>query len=316
MYDVIGMDMPCVDFVLNIPAMPKPNGSMHFQHLSFQGGNKVSTGIVAAARLGAKCAMLGAVGDERFGRFCVKDFVRHGITSMLKLREGETTAVSFVLSDEETKGRSVLYHPGSCARLTIDELPLSVLENTRFFYLAWLDDVVLYAAKTAKAAGAKIFVDADKPTREIMEHIPLYDVFIASEFVYRSLFQDKDYENNCRKILNMGPEIVIFTLGSKGCCGISRTGEFFQLDAYHVDVQDTVGAGDVFHGAFLAALIRGMLPRDAAKFSSAVSAIKCTRIGGRAGIPNYENTLRFMETGKIDYSEIDERVRLYENEME
>lgn len=313
MYDVVGIDMPCVDFVLNIPAMPKPDSSMHFQRLSFQGGNKVSTGLVAAARMGAKCAILGAVGDEQFGHFCVNDFTRHGIDSMLQMRKGETTALCFVLSDDESRGRSILYHPGTCARVTVQELPSALLKNTTYFYLAWLDDVVLYAAKTAKASGAKIFVDADRPIKDIMDNIPMYDIFIASEFVYEAMFQDKNYERNCGSVLEMGPEIVVFTLGAKGCCGMSRGGEFFQLDAYHVDVADTVGAGDVFHGAFLAATIRGMNPRDAAQFANAASAIKCTRIGGRAGIPDFETTERFMKTGRIDHTEIDERVRFYEN---
>lgn len=73
----------------------------------------------------------------------------------------------------------------------------------------------------------------------------------------------------------------------------------------------TVGAGDVFHGAFLAAIVKGLSPKDAARFASGVAAIKCTRIGGRAGIPNWEVTDNFLETGEIDYREIDERVKKY-----
>ena len=133
MYDVVGIDMPCVDFAMNVPSMPKPNSSMHFHRLSFQGGNKVSTGMVAAARLGAKCAILGAVGDEQFGRFCVTDFARHGIDSIIKFRRGETTALSFVLSDDETRGRSIVYHPGTCGRMTIEDLPIQVLRDTKYF---------------------------------------------------------------------------------------------------------------------------------------------------------------------------------------
>ena len=312
MYDAVGIDMPALDFALNIPALPKPNSSVHFHQLSFQGGNKVSTGVVAAARLGARCAILGSVGDDLFGRFCCDDFKRHGIDCLVETRKSQTTAICFVLSDEETHGRSFLYHPGTCARVTIPELPVSALENTKYFYLAWIDDTVLHAIKTAKAAGAKIFVDADKPSKEIMDNIPLYDVFIASEFVYDAMFGNKDYEANCRKVLGMGPEIVVFTLGAKGCCGVSRGGEYFNLETYDVPVADTVGCGDVFHGAYLAALVRGMSPKEAARFSNAVSSIKCTRIGGRAGIPNYETVTRFMQTGEIDYTEIDERVRFYE----
>ena len=70
-------------------------------------------------------------------------------------------------------------------------------------------------------------------------------------------------------------------------------------------------AGDVFHGAFLAAIVKGLSPKDAARFASGVAAIKCTRIGGRAGIPNWEETDNFLETGEIDYREIDERVKKY-----
>ena len=312
MYDVIGIDMPCVDFAINLNELPKSNGSQHFHELSFQGGNKVSTGMVAAARLGANCLMLGAVGDDLFGRFCCEDFERHGITCKVKLRADESTALSFVLSDQETRGRSVLYHPGSCRRVTIPELPIEDLKQTKYFYLAWTDPTVLYAAKTAKQAGAKIFVDADKPNPDILDNINLFDVFVASEFVYRALFSDENYEANCRKILDMGPEIVVFTFGAKGCCGIAKGQDFFTVQGRSVKVADTVGAGDVFHGAFLAGLIRGMLPKDAAEFANAVSAIKCTRIGGRAGIPNYETTVKYLQTGEIDYTEIDARVKFYE----
>ena len=312
MYDIVGIDMPCVDFNLNVPTMPTANGTVHFHRLSFQGGNKVSTGMCAAARLGANCAILGAVGDEQFGRFCVEDFKRHGIDTMIKLRKEGNTALSFVISDDETKGRSIVYHPGDCARLSLDELPEDVLKNTKYYFLAWTDEVVLHAIDVAKAAGAKIFVDADKPKPEIMDNLDKYDIFVASEFVYDSMFSDDNYEKNLRSVLDMGPEVVIFTFGAKGCCGVSRGGEYFWVDAYKVDVEDTVGAGDVFHGAFLAGLVRGMDYESAARFASAVSAIKCTRIGGRAGIPDYDTTVKFMQTGEIDYTDIDKRVSLYE----
>lgn len=313
MYDVVGIDMPCFDFAINLSTLPKPNSSQHFQELSFQGGNKVSTGMVAAARLGAKCAILGAVGSDIFGRFCREDFERHGIACQVKVREGETTALSFVLSDQETEGRSILYHPGTCSRISVPELPVPLLQNTKYFYLAWIDDTVLHAASTVKAAGGRVFVDADRPLPELMDHISLYDVFVASEFVYHAMFDDGEYEANCRKVLEMGPEAVVFTFGARGCCGASRGEGFFWIEGHNVTVADTAGAGDVFHGALLAALVRGMNLEEAARFSNAVSAIKCTRIGGRAGIPDYETTIHYLETGEIDYREIDERVKFYAN---
>ena len=75
---------------------------------------------------------------------------------------------------------------------------------------------------------------------------------------------------------------------------------------------DTLGAGDVYHGAYLAALIDGKDAKEAARYASGVSAIKCTRIGGRSGIPTKEVVEKFLATGEIDYTEIDQRVKFYE----
>lgn len=310
-YDVVGIDMPCVDFAVNVDHFPEPNGGERIRELSWQGGGKVATGMVAAARLGAKGAMLGAVGTDSYGNFCDKDFIRHGIdTSHLLKREGKTTGMSVVLSNRETMGRAIIYNVGTAERMTREELPVDYLQNARYLHLAMLDDVTVEAARIARQAGVKIFLDADMYSEELEEFIPMVDVFVASEFVYSAMFDDQNYEANCRKMMERGPQIVVFTFGEKGCVGLSEEG-YFELPAYHVEVVDTVGAGDVYHGAFVAGLLKGWPVKKIAQFASAVSAIKCTRIGGRAGIPDMETVERFMKTGEINYAEIDQRVEFY-----
>lgn len=310
-FDVVGIDMPCVDFAVNVDHFPDPNGGERIRELSWQGGGKVATGLVAAARLGAKCAMLGAVGNDGYGLFCDRDFVRHGIdTEYLLKRENQTTSLSVVLSNRETMGRAIIYNLGTAEKMTEQELPLKYLQNARYLHLAMLDDVAVKAARIARKAGVKVFLDADSYSDELGDFIPMVDVFVASEFVYDGMFQDRNYEANCRRIMERGPEIVVFTFGEKGCMGLSAEG-YFELPAYHVDVVDTVGAGDVYHGAFVAGLLKGWSAEKTAQFSSAVSAIKCTRIGGRAAIPDLDTVLKFMETGEINYAEIDQRVEFY-----
>lgn len=96
----------------------------------------------------------------------------------------------------------------------------------------------------------------------------------------------------------MGPSIVVFTLGAKGCIGYSEEDGFFQMPSFAVDVQDTVGAGDVFHGAYTVGLLRGLSSKEAARLATGVSCIKCTRIGGRAGIPVGIRCSAFCAPGK------------------
>ena len=113
-FEIAGYDMPCVDLAVNVDVFPKPNGGTGINAMSWQGGGKVASGMVAAARLGAKCAMLGVVGSDDYGKFCIRDFERHGIdVTGMKVREGETTSLSIVLSDRETSGRSIVYRHGN-----------------------------------------------------------------------------------------------------------------------------------------------------------------------------------------------------------
>ena len=315
MYDVVGIDTSCVDLNINLDSYPAAGANADIKNTSWQGGGKVASGMVACARLGAKCAMMGCVGDDIFGKFIVHDFKKHGIdTSTIKVKEGESS-FSVVVSEREEGSRTILHRSGSGARYSFDDIDQELLTSAKYFFICQADDVINRAVDTARNAGVKIFIDADGYSDAIMAMLPKIDVFVGSEFFYNALFSDNNYEINCRKIMAMGPQIVVFTLGDKGCTGVSGEG-FFKLPAFKVDVVDTVGAGDVFHGGFLNGLLAGRTVEDAARFGSAVAAIKCTRIGGRAGVPDMDTVNRFLQDGFIDYGAIDARVKYYERGLE
>jgi len=315
MYDIVGIDTSCVDLNVNIDSYPQAGASTVLKKTSWQGGGKVATGMVAAARLGARCAMMGCVGDDIYGKFIVNDFNLHGInTAAIKEKQGDSS-FSVVVSEREAGSRTIMHRTGTGSRYTFDDMNMELLLQAKYFFISQADDAINQAADIARSAGVKVFIDADGYADSIMDMLPKIDVFVGSEFFYDSLFSDDKYEDNCRKIMDMGPEIVVFTLGDKGCAGVSDEG-FFRMPAYTVDVVDTVGAGDVFHGGFLYGLVSGMPVKDAAKFACAVAAIKCTRIGGRAAIPDSVTVNRFMQDGFIDYSDIDKRVEYYERGLE
>ncbi len=311
-FDIVGIDSPCVDLAVNVNRFPVPNGGERVQQLSWQGGGKVASGMVAAARLGMKCAIMGNVGTDKYGDYCIWDFKNHGIdTSYLYQRMGKTTGLDVVISDKETMGRSLVFYPGTSERMQPEEVNQEYLSQTDCFYLSAVNETTAFAADIARQAGARILIDADSYSEELMNFLPKIDVFIGSEFVYQRVFgENGSREENCKKMRKEGPSVVVFTFGEKGCCGLSDEG-YFELPAFEVEVQDTVGAGDVFHGAFAAGLALQYSVRETARLASAVSAIKCTRIGGRAGIPSLPVVRHCLETGVVDYTEIDKRVELY-----
>ncbi|MCL2059147.1 MAG: carbohydrate kinase family protein [Oscillospiraceae bacterium] len=318
MFDVIGIESPCMDFTMNLDKLPTSNTGARLNAYTWQGGGKVSTGTIAAARLGAKCMQIGTLGDDVFGRSVYADIVRHGIdVSRMQIVPGTTTSLAVVMCDLETGGRSIMFKPGNAPRVREDEsLDVEAVRDAKFFFLAYLGGANLRAARIARESGAQVLMDANNLRPGLLENIGLVDYFIASEFVYKAMFPEStDYKASCAEVLKMGPHTVVFTFGPKGCVGMDGSG-FFELPAYKVPVVDTLGAGDVYHGAFLAGLLRGWDAKKTADFSNAVSAIKCTRPGGRAGIPDFETAMRFIETGEIDYTDIDKRVEYYSRGLE
>jgi sulfofructose kinase len=309
--DVVGIGTSCVDFLAHIPKIPRENEGTRIQDYSCQGGGKVPTAMIALGRLGARCGMIGIVGGCTYGKFCLDDFKNHGVDiSRMIVDENSETPFSIVLADEKTHGRSIIYYPGTTRDLKLDDLDKKYIQSARYLHLSDATPVTRQAAEWAREKGIVVVYDADHYQPGVEKIIHLIDVFIASEFYYQTVFQDNDYEANCKKIQNKGPNIVVFTLGERGCVGIEGE-NFFIEGGFHVKVKDTTGAGDVYHGAFIFGLLQNWDARRTARFANAVSAIKCTRMGGRAGIPTLETVTHFLKTGNVDYKEIDKRVQIY-----
>lgn len=309
--DVVGIGTPVYDILTRVEKMPVANRGELILEYSCQGGNKVPTAMVALACLGAKTGLIGVVGGCSNGRFCLDDLIYHNIdTSNIVVDKNGETPICIIISDEETHGRSILYKPGNLRPLTVDDFDETYIASSKYLHIAEISPAIIEVVEKARKSGVKIVIDADNYYKEVDNIIPLVDVFIASEFYYDAVFSDRNYKENCKRISERGPKIVVFTFGERGCIGLSGD-SYFEIPAFKVDVRDTNGAGDVFHGAFIYGLLQNWEIEQIASFSSAVSAIKCTKIGGRAGIPDLDTVMKFIETGRIDYTNIDRRVERY-----
>ena len=322
-FDIFGIENGCIDLNVCIEKYPEKNRGQRVMDMTWQGGGKVSTGMAAASRLGAKCTLCGCFAKDAYGRFLYKDFLDHGVDlSGSYIREDGTTSMSVVVSEAETSTRNIFFKPGSLERMRYDEVNWELLKQAKYLYISQTrDEVILDAMRIAHEHGVKVFIDADFQGA-LKENIPNIDVFVGSEYCFDSFFPGakekglEHLEEEVQQIRDMGPEIVLFTFGENGVIGKSEENGYFTVPAFKVNAIDTVGAGDVFHGAYVAALVEGKDAKEAAVMASATSAIKCTRIGGRAGIPNRETLEKYLTTGEIDYEEIDRRVEYYRRAMD
>nr|WP_302142788.1 carbohydrate kinase family protein [uncultured Schaedlerella sp.] len=307
---ILGLGYPCMDMNILCPVMPGEDQLVEMKDVSLMGGGKVANAIAAAARLGASTGFIGAAGSDRYGRLCRQDLEEHGAdVSRLEIREGHT-ALCLSIVDEEHRGKHYIESPATYEKMKPCELDQEYLETADYLMLFQMDETAVKACDIVRAAGGKVVVDGDEPDERIQKHLSGMDILIASEYYYHFLFQDEAFEKNLRSLSEKGPEIVLVTLGDRGCVGLDH-GVFFSAEPFDVKVEDTTGAGDVFHGAFVYALSEGMSAKKAAEFASAVSAIKCTVLGGRTGMATRKGVEIFMETGEILPEDFEERNQKY-----
>lgn len=281
--------------------------------ISSQGGGNCASAIVAAARLGMNCGMYASIGDDAKGRFCRDDFVRHGVdVSHLTLVPGETTPFCLCIAETSTQTRKFIGQRGSAPDIEAEKLDYAYLSRARLIHFDGYGPAVRAAAAFAREHGIVTSIDAGGYSPGYARMEPLIDLFVASEFYMRGRFPGKPPAEAVRLLARTGCRIAVITLGADGLVGCEGD-DFFELPAFKgLEIVDTTGAGDVFHGAFASAYLMGMEPVECARFASAVSYIKCTRIGGRSGIPTRAMVEHFLECGELmGERELDERQEFY-----
>ena len=157
-------------------------------------------------------------------------------------------------------------------------------------------DVVTLLLCIEDEFGVTVSLDAGGAYPRIEELLPLVDVLIPSEeFSLKVTGCATAVE--AAKVLQerYDPKVLVITQGSKGGF-IWQDGKEVRYPAFRVKAIDSNGAGDTFHGAFVAAQLKGMDVYESCRFASATSALKCTRFGAQEGIPGYEEVLEFMKT--------------------
>jgi len=314
MVDVVGLGNPVMDLVVNLSQVPRGNSLVRANEIFHQGGGNCASAMAASARLGAKTGMLAKVGGDSTGDFVIKDLQYNGVDTSRILRGPPESSSPYCLSVSEVDlgTRFFIHRPKPVDIIQSDELDYEYIAAAKVLHLDKGLPAQIAAAKFAREKGVIVSIDAGSYTEDRVEIIPHIDLYIASEMFYEEMFagNEADLEGNCRKLHEMGPSVVWITRGHLGCCGLVD-GTFYNVPAFETEVVDTTGAGDVFHGAYIAALLEGLPHPECARYANAVSSIKCRFVGGRTGIPNRETLKRFLEDGVVLTDEIEERLAYY-----
>lgn len=300
-FDIVGLGYTALDYLGIVPHLPEENRKLELLEFTVQGGGPTATALVTARRLGLTASYIGKVGDDDFGRRMIEELEAEGVdTSSVIVEPDASSQFAFIMVDEHTATRTILWTRGSVSRIRPEEVDLDVIGSARALLVDDLEPAAALAAvRDANDHAVPVVIDAGSLRQGVEEILPHCDYIVASEIFAEQITGGNDYLRSLEALLAFGPEAVVVTLGEKGCVGLSEDG-LIEAEGFEIEAVDTTGAGDVFHGAFLFAVLQGWDLYRSCVFSNAVAALKCRALGGREGIPGIEEALSFLEHRKPD----------------
>jgi len=259
------------------------------------GGGMAANAAVALAKLGAAVAFWGRAGNDAAGHEMKSAFTAEGVdVDNFRLFPEGRSSVSGIIVDSSGERQIVNFrglYPEAADWLPLEAVARasSVLADPR-----WVEGAARLFQE-ARSRGIPTVLDGDVADAEVFERLlSLTEHAVFSEPALTA-FVGSAEDGSLGTLARFGCRVIAVTRGERGVSWYEN-GQLHQQAAYTVDVVDTTGAGDVFHGAYALAIGAGLDVRAAMAFSAATAAMKCRHAGGRNGIPDINACLAFMRT--------------------
>ena len=298
--EYVGLGFCSNDHLSVLPKIPYDSKVQMLEHL-VQGGGPAATATVAAARLGVSAAFISTVGDDDAGTRILKDLeAEHVSTRAMIVRSGFTSPIAYCWVEQSTGKRSVAWTRGNLAELNpATELDFDLIRSAKMLHLdGHQTSAALAAADFARKSDVLVNLDAGTMRPGMEELVRKADILIASEEFARRFGETDDLVKALAKLSETGARVCGITMGDQGSMLLDN-GNVLRCPAFHIQPVDTTGAGDVYHAAFGVRYLETHDLMECMRFASAVSALKCLKLGGRTGIPTRAEVDEFLKTHSL-----------------
>lgn len=297
--DILGYGSFAVDDLLYVEHFPDPDTKIEVKHRERHAGGLTGTAMVTASRLGVKTGVFGFLGENDLSNFTRDVFIREGIdVSRLITKEEAFPIYSTIVIEQQTGKRTIYFSMQGFNPVEPSGIPETLCEDIRYLFT---DSCVLdhfpRLFSLAQDTGVLIIVDIE--TKKILNYPDQFeaiDYLILNKSLAAEIANSLDPVEILDRLTSRYRKCSVITHGDQGSWIKVGSGSVYHLPAYKVEVVDTTGCGDVFHGAFAAALIYGEEPLEAARWASAAAALKATRPGGQEGIPSLDVLMDFIQS--------------------
>lgn len=294
-YDLLVVGSANADLVIGVERRPAPGETVLGSDLAVHPGGKGANQAVAAARLGARTALLARVGDDAHGRLLLESQRAAGVDTGGVRVGGAPTGVALITVDP-SGDNSIVVSPGANARLTPEDVRAAAgLFAGARVVSAQLEIPLETVAEVVRTrpAGTRFVLNPSPPAPLPAEVLAACDPLVVNEHEARYVLGDAagpTPEDWARALLALGPRSVVVTLGAQGAL-IAEGGKdtaAVRVASPRVDAVDTTGAGDAFTAALAWRLSLGEDLATAAGFAVRVGAAAVTREGAQASFPTAE----------------------------
>ena len=277
--------MITVDHLFRVPGLPDFDAPRRASAHARACGGPVPNALACLSRLGASTRFVGKVGDDEEGAFARSELHRRGVdVSRLRVARGRSRLV-LALVEEAGGERAFVSRPESFPQLAAADLEPEDVSGARVLHLDDADEAAIRAARGARASGAAVVLDGTWQSEGLEELLPLVDYALVSGFFARGWLPGAGRWEVLERLRRLGAGAAVLTRGERGAAAEDAAGARFEVPAPPVEVVDTTGAGDAFHGGFIFGLLQGWPLERTLRFACATGALNCRALGGQAGLP-------------------------------
>jgi sulfofructose kinase len=282
----IGMPVRDLTFrVRGVPGRGSKENATHFDEIC--GGNALNAAI-GIVRLGGRASVCGPMGDARetSSRFIFDKLAHEGIETKHVVRmPGLVTPISAVMVDPSGERTIVTFRDPELWKVHLPPTETLLDDCAAILTESRCAEFCTDLCAEAVRRGIPVIVDVDRAMslREGLLNASSHLVFSSEPLQETADVTDDGAA--LKKIAKLTRSFLAGTRGPKGTIWLDEHGQLQETPAFHVHTVDTLGAGDVFHGAFALAITEKQELREALRFASAAAALKCTRFGGAFAAP-------------------------------
>jgi sulfofructose kinase len=285
---ILCIGIPVRDLIFRVEAVPERGSKANASHLAEICGGNALNAAIAIARLGGRVAFAGPMGDaqETSSRFILELMAVEGVdTTHIVRMPGLMTPVSAIMIEPSGERTLTIYRDPALWRVMLSD-PDELLADCRAVLVEsrcapFCTDVCL----EARRRGIAVIVGVDRamaPTDRLLTDAS--HLLFASEQVQETAGVADDGDA-LKRLSGLTPAFLAATRGPRGTIWLNEAGALEETAAFAVQAVDTLGAGDVFHGAFTLRLAQTGDVREALRFAAAAAALKCARHGGGLAAP-------------------------------